>query len=309
VKPNQVIITGKRVLITGSGSISSEVLRQLRAFNPGALHTTGLEGDRVDEVFGDASPDVVFHAAVNKHASALERHPSEAVKANVLGTDNMVRAASRYGAERFVLISPEADPTTILGASMRAAELIVQGAAHKAAEQGSEAVFATVRIGDALDPHDSLLNNLTNQIRAGGPVTITHPNAARCFTTVEEAAALALEAARMATGGEIYTLDLGEPVKITDVVARLTQQYCLPDVPIRFVSSQQGEKPRPCQGIPTDHPQILTTLTNLDPVEQAKLPVRLEKLYSAARKNRDPKVRQMLMKLAGSTVNQYPDRL
>jgi FlaA1/EpsC-like NDP-sugar epimerase len=282
------IIAGKRVLVTGADdSIGSELCRQISPFNPSELcraEHNDTDRGRVSEIFRDLRPEVVFHAAANTHALQLERRPSEAVKINVSGTDNLVHAASRYGTERFVLISREADPTSVLGASQRVAELIVKAAAHK---QSTEAVFTTVRIGAALNPHDSLLTTLADQIRAGGPITLTHPNAAHCFASIEEAVALALEAARTAAGGEIHTPDLGEPVRITDVVARFTRQYRLPDVPIRFVGLPQSEKPRSSKAI-----------ADIDPAEYAKLPASLDKLHSAAMKNRDPRVRQMLMRLA-----------
>jgi FlaA1/EpsC-like NDP-sugar epimerase len=308
------IIAGKRVLVTGAGgAIGSELCRQVYPFNPGALypldqneaaflalrsdvHGEFLVADirdrgRVHEVFRHLRPEVVFHAAGPTQASLLERRPSEAVKTNVAGTDNLVHAATRFGTERFVLISTEADPASVLGASQRVAELIVQSAAHDAREQGTEAVFTTVRVGAALNPHDSLLTTLPAQIRAGGPVTITHPNSARCFASIEEAVGLALEAARAATGGESHTLDLGEPVTIAETVARFTRQYRLPDVPVRFVGRHRGE----------EQPQTHTAIADVDPAEYPKLPARLEKLYSAALKNRDPRVRQMLMKLASGS--------
>jgi FlaA1/EpsC-like NDP-sugar epimerase len=133
-------------------------------------------------------------------------------------------------------------------------------------------------------------------------VTITHPNATRSFATAEEAVALALEAGRMATGGELYSLDLAEPMLITEVVARFTQQYRLPEVPFRYVGAglSRSRNPAPAERIPTAHPQIFTLPTNVDPAEYAYLPERLDKLYKAAAKNRDPKVRQMLAKLAKS---------
>ncbi|MEY9859136.1 FlaA1/EpsC-like NDP-sugar epimerase [Catenulispora sp. GAS73] len=308
------IVTGKRVLVTGAGgALGAELSRHLHAFNPGelflldgdeaAVHrlrpdlyatplTTDLaDRDQTDRTFRDLRPEVVFHAAGLRQASVLERRPSLGVRANVLSTDNLVRAAARHGTERFVRISPDADQASMLGASQRAAEAVIRAAADKSTKKRTNTVFAAVRVGDVLDAHGSLLTVLADQIRAGGPVTVTHPDATRCFATVEEAVALTLEAARAATGGEIYTLDLGEPARIADVVARFTRQYKLPEVPIRCVSSSQKAKnPRPSE--PTE------------PADYADLPERLDKLYKAAEKNRDPKVRQMLAKLA----KQSPDR-
>jgi FlaA1/EpsC-like NDP-sugar epimerase len=301
------IITGKRILVTGAdGPLGSEICRQLQAFNPDALFLLDIDQDQdqdqADQTFRELTPEVVFHAGSLRHPSVLERRPSHGVKANILSTDNLVRAATRYGSERFVLISTDADPASMLGASHRVAEAIVRAAAYKAksGKPGPQAVFAAVRIGDVLDTRDSLLTLLADQIRAGGPVTITHPDATRCFATVEEAVALALDAGHTATGGEVYTLDLGEPTRVIDVVSRFTRQYKLPEVPIRYVGVRlpQRKDPRPTERIPTPQPQIFTTPTDADATDYARLPERLDKLYKAAAKNRDPKVRQMLLKLA-----------
>jgi FlaA1/EpsC-like NDP-sugar epimerase len=332
------IIAGKRVLVTGAGgSIGSELCRQVYAFNPAALylldhdesnlHRLQLEiwGEallsddansdlliadirdrhRMDQIFRDLKPEVVFHAAAHKHLPLLERHPSEGVKSNAQGTDNLVRAAVKHGAERFILISTDkaADPTSILGASKRLAEIVVQSAAYEAKQNGSETVFAAVRFGNVLGSRGSLLTVFAEQIRAGGPVTITHPDATRFFMTIEEAVGLVLEAGRMAAGGEIYVLDMGEPVRIVDLVPRFTQQYNLPEVRIRFTGLRQGEKLDETlfsgkeERIPTQQPRIFSTVSHVDPAEFATLPERLEKLYRAAKKNRDAKVRQHLVKL------------
>ena len=335
------IVTGKRVLVTGAASpLGSELCRQLHAFDPGALFlldsdeqalrrlrvdvwgdelTTDLsDRDETEDIFRRIRPEVVFHAAGLRQASVLERRPSLGVKANILSTDNLVHAAARHGTERFLQISTDADPASMLGASHRVAEAVVLGATHKTGKKqikrtkhvrpatpanAAETVFAAVRIGDVLDARGSLLTVLADQIRTGGPVTITHPNAARSFATVEEAVALALEAGRMATGGELYTLDLGEPTLITEVVARFTRQYKLPEVPIRCVGAglSLSKTPAPAERIPTAHPQIFALPTATDPAEYSHLPERLNKLYNAAAKNRDPKVRQMLAKSATST--------
>ena len=142
-----------------------------------------------------------------------------------------------------------------------------------------------MRFGNVLGSRGSVVPTFVKQIEQGGPVTITHPDASRCFATVEEAVALTLEAAHMATGGEIHTLDLAAPMKITEVVSRFIRQYKLPEVPIRYVADDRphSEEPAP---------------TNKNASERQPLPDYLDKLYKAAAKNRDPKVRQMLAKLA-----------
>jgi FlaA1/EpsC-like NDP-sugar epimerase len=318
------IVTGKRVLVTGAGgSLGAEISRHLHAFNPGELFLLDGDGygmhrsamhrlrsdlyatqlitdlsdrDQTDRTFGELRPEVVFHAAGPRQASVLERRPSLGVKANVLSTDNLVRAATRHGTERFVRISTDADPASMLGASQRAAEAVIRAAASKSAKKHTDTVFTAVRIGDVLDARGSLLTALADQIRAGGPVTITHPDATHRFATVEEAVALALEAGRTATGGEIHTLGLGEPTRIADLVTRFIRQYKLPEVPIRYVGSPPKAKPRPAEH--TEHTRPA------DHAEYADLPERLDKLYKAAAKNRDPRVRQMLARLAKPS----PDR-
>ena len=355
------IIAGKRVLVTGAGgSIGSELCRQVYAFNPAALylldhdesnlHRLQLEiwGEallsddansdlliadirdkyRMDQLFRDLRPEVVFHAAAHKHLPLLERHPSEGVKSNAQGTDNLVRAARKYGTERFIMISTDkaADPTSILGASKRLGEMVVQSAAYHAehrvptggaesatgadtdTDSGTDAdteptVFAAVRFGNVLGSRGSLLTVFAEQIRAGGPVTITHPDATRFFMTIEEAVGLVLEAGRMAKGGEIYVLDMGEPVRIVDLVPRFTQQYNLPEVKIRFTGLRQGEKLDETLfsdkevRVPTGQDRIFSTISNIDPAEFETLPERLKELYRAAKKNKDAKVRKLLADL------------
>lgn len=334
------IVTGKRILVTGAGGpLGSEICRQLHAFSPGALYLqdsdegalarlrmdlwgaapldesyTALltvdiaDRDQTDQVFRDLRPEVVFHAAGLRLASVVERRPSHGVRANVLSTDNLVRAAKRHGTERFVHLSAEDGPaaaTSTLSASFRVAETVVQAAGHKRAKRGAETVFATVRVGDVLDARDSLLTSLADQIRAGGPVAVTHPAATRCFATVEEAVALVLDAARMAVGGEVYVLDLGRPTRVTDVVSRFTRQYRLPEVPIRYAGtgSEPSAESRAPVRVSTSQPQIFRTAPGIGPGEYAQLSERLEKLFRAAHKNRDPKVRQLLTKLAESAAS------
>ncbi|WP_194898722.1 polysaccharide biosynthesis protein [Catenulispora pinisilvae] len=316
------IVTGKRVLVTGAADpLGSEICRQLNGFDPDELYlldgTTIADRDQTDHTFRDFRPEVVFHAAGLRHASIVERRPSLAVLANVQTTDHLVRAAHRNGTERFVLISTDDDPTSglasgptsgpasgpasMLGATYRAAEAIIRSAAHRTGKHRTRTVFAAVRIGEVLDGRDSLLTVLPDQIRAGGPVTITHPDASRCFATAEEAVALALEAGRMATGGEVYSLDLGEPMRVAEVVSRFTSQYNLPEVPIRYAGPQRGQTqdPRPDKRIPTAQPQIFTRIADAEPADHAQLHECLDKVYKAAAKNRDPRVRQQLLKLTG----------
>jgi FlaA1/EpsC-like NDP-sugar epimerase len=259
-----------RVLVTGAGgSIGNELCRQVRALGPRALYSLDhdesnlhrlqmyldgqalLESDeliladirdaaRIGQVFRDVRPDVVFHAAAHKHLPLLELHPGEGVKSNVMGTANLVDAALETGVARFILISTDkaADPTSVLGATKRLAEMILQ------AHAGGRTRFASVRFGNVLGSRGSFLTTLTEQIEAGGPVTVTHPDVTRFFMTLEEAIGLVIEAAGMAEAGEIFVLDMGEAVRILDLVRQLAAQVHLDerDLDIRFTGLRPGEK-------------------------------------------------------------------
>jgi len=262
------VLRDKRVLVTGAGgSIGSELCRQVRRMEPSALclldhdesnlhqlqlDITGealLDTDeiviadirdhgRVDQVFQQFRPDVVLHAAAHKHLPLLEMHPCEGVKTNVLGTQNLVEAALRWGTERLVLISTDkaADPTSVLGATKRLAELVVKTNAIGAASLGS------VRFGNVLGSRGSFLTVVGSQIRRGLPVTVTHPDVTRFFMTVEEAVGLVLAAATMAEYGEIFVLDMGEPVRIVDLVRGYARQLGIDDYRIEFTGLRPGEK-------------------------------------------------------------------
>ncbi|GJF32832.1 hypothetical protein KNE206_55320 [Kitasatospora sp. NE20-6] len=328
----RAVIEGRRVLVTGAGgSIGSELCRQVNAFGPSGLymldhdesnlHRLQLDiwGEalltdeslviadirdrpRIQQIFRDLRPEVVFHAAAHKHLPLLERHPSEAVKSNVLGTDNLVEAALATGVERFVLISTDkaADPTSVLGASKRLAELIVQANARDARNLGT-GVFSAVRFGNVLGSRGSLLSVLAEQLRSGGPVTITHPDVTRFFMTIEEAVGLVLEAGRMAEGGEVFVLDMGEPVRIVDLVHNFARQVQLgaEEVEIRYTGLRAGEKLNEAlfsEGevrLPTAHGRIFATLAG-DDAGPEDLAGGLTGLYAAAAGNSDDEVRRRL---------------
>jgi FlaA1/EpsC-like NDP-sugar epimerase len=325
------IIAGRRVLVTGAGgSIGSELCRQLHAFGPeqlymldhdeSNLHRLQLElwGEamltdealviadirdrrRIRQIFRDLRPEVVFHAAAHKHLPLLERHPSEAVKSNVEGTENLVEAALDNGTGRFVLISTDkaADPTSVLGASKRLAELIVQANAADVRRLGT-GVFSAVRFGNVLGSRGSVLSIFAEQIRSGSPVTVTHPDVTRFFMTIEEAVGLVLEAGRMARGGEVFVLDMGEPVRIVDLVRNFAEQVNAPDVEIRFTGMRPGEKLNETlfseteERVPTAHHRIQATLPGAGPEDLAG---GLTALYEAADGNDDPAVRRHLTEL------------
>jgi FlaA1/EpsC-like NDP-sugar epimerase len=264
-------IAGKRVLVTGAGgSIGAELCRQLHRLGPGgpaelimldrdesALHAVQLalrgralldseetvladirDLHRVQEVFGRFRPDIVFHAAALKHLPLLERCPAEAVKSNVWGTLNVLRAAADHGVASFVNISTDkaANPVSVLGYSKRIAERLT---AYTSDQTGGR--YLSVRFGNVLGSRGSVLTALSAQVAAGGPVTVTHPEVSRYFMIVDEAVQLVLQAAAIGRGGEVLVLDMGKPVRIADIARRLTASTA-PEVDIVFTGLRPGEK-------------------------------------------------------------------
>ncbi|MDQ1711629.1 MAG: hypothetical protein QOE45_1079 [Frankiaceae bacterium] len=261
-------LTGRRVLVTGAGgSIGSELCRQIHRFSPAELvmldrdetmlHDVQLsidgralldspdvvladirDAEAIDRVFARHRPDVVFHAAALKHLPMLERHPDESLKSNVLGTLNVLRAAQRYGVERFVNISTDkaANPSSVLGYTKRVAERLT---AYVAAETGGD--FLSVRFGNVLGSRGSVLPTFRAQVEAGGPITVTHKDVTRYFMTVEEAVQLVVQAGAIGRPGEALVLDMGEPVRINDVARRLAARATRP-VKIAYTGLRPGEK-------------------------------------------------------------------
>ena len=265
-------INGKIVMVTGGGgSIGSELCRQIASAKPRRLiifeiyensaydiqmelkrtypelELEVLIGSvrntkRVDTVVGKYHPDLIFHAAAHKHVPLMEDSPNEAIKNNVFGTYKMAKAADKYGVKRFVLISTDkaVNPTNIMGASKRLCEMVVQ-----MMNRQSKTEFVAVRFGNVLGSNGSVIPLFKKQIASGGPVTVTHPDIIRYFMTIPEAVSLVLQAGYYARGGEIFILDMGEPVKI-DTMAR--NMICLsgfePDVDIKveYTGLRPGEK-------------------------------------------------------------------
>ena len=259
---------GKRVLITGAGgSIGSELARQVHRFEPSALglldrdenglHATQLsiqhrallddentilasirDPQRMREVFECFKPDIVFHAAALKHLPLLEKFPAEAAKTNVFGTLNVLEAAQAVGVNVFVNISTDkaADPISVLGYSKRITERLTAAVGAE-----SEGTYVSVRFGNVLGSHGSVLHSFAAQIADGGPVTVTHPDVTRYFMTIPEAVQLVLQAAAVGEDGEVLVLDMGEPVRIADVAEYLIAQSGQ-EIPILFTGLRPGEK-------------------------------------------------------------------
>lgn len=272
------IIHNKVVLITGAaGSIGSEIVRQVLAFQPTAailleqaespLHDLRMDlrkqfpdetfipviadvrnRDKLQQVFEEYHPDVVFHAAAYKHVPLMEEFPNEAVQANVLGTKNMADLSVQYGVQRFVMISTDkaVNPTNVMGASKRIAEIYVQSLFKKLQSQNPDCTkFITTRFGNVLGSNGSVIPYFKKQIADGGPVTVTHPDIIRFFMTIPEACTLVLEAATLGDGGEIFVFDMGHPVKIVDLarnMIRLAGYRPDIDIPITFTGLRPGEK-------------------------------------------------------------------
>ncbi|MEG2924192.1 MAG: nucleoside-diphosphate sugar epimerase/dehydratase [Oscillospiraceae bacterium] len=267
------LITGKVVMVTGGGgSIGSELCRQIATCNPKQLIIVDIyennaysiqqellrnygdklnlevrissvrDSKKVDALFDRFRPDVVFHAAAHKHVPLMEDSPEEAVKNNVFGTYNVAMAAEKYGAKRFVLISSDkaVNPTNVMGATKRVCEMIVQCLAQK-----SKTSFVAVRFGNVLGSNGSVLPLFKEQIAGGGPLTVTHPDIVRYFMTIPEAVRLVLEAGSMGNGGDIFVLDMGNPVKILELAENLIKlSGFIPyrDIEIKFTGLRPGEK-------------------------------------------------------------------
>ena len=265
-------INGKIVMVTGGGgSIGSELCRQIASAKPRRLIIFEIYENsaydiqmelkrsypdldlevligsvrntkRVDTVVGKYHPDLIFHAAAHKHVPLMEDSPNEAIKNNVFGTYKMAKAADKYGVKRFVLISTDkaVNPTNIMGASKRLCEMVVQ-----MMNRQSKTEFVAVRFGNVLGSNGSVIPLFKKQIASGGPVTVTHPDIIRYFMTIPEAVSLVLQAGYYARGGEIFILDMGEPVKI-DTMARnmIRLSGFEPDVDIKveYTGLRPGEK-------------------------------------------------------------------
>lgn len=286
-------LTGKRVLVTGAaGSIGSEIVRQVLKYNPAVLilcdqaesplHEMQLELEdkfpdasieikiadvrsysRMHKLFDNLRPQIVYHAAAYKHVPLMEHNPFEAIKSNVQGTKNVADLAVKFGADKFVMVSTDkaVNPTNIMGASKRLAEIYIQAlndGQYSLKQKGlngngngmyvSKNVktrFITTRFGNVLGSNGSVLPRFKSQIEKGGPLTVTHPEITRYFMTIHEAVQLVLEAGTMGEGGEIFVFDMGKPIKIVDLARKMIQLAGLQegvDIDIVFSGLRPGEK-------------------------------------------------------------------
>lgn len=266
-------LTDKVVMVTGAGgSIGSEVCRQVSQFSPSKLILLGHGENSIysiemelRETFGHSNiefvteiadvqdqqkminivgkhlPEVIYHAAAHKHVPLMERDPEEAVKNNLMGTRNIAEAANWHGVKTFVMISTDkaVNPTSVMGATKRMAEMVIQELNTK-----SKTKFVAVRFGNVLGSRGSVIPLFKKQIEKGGPVTVTHPEMIRYFMTIPEASRLVIQAGAVAQGGEIFVLDMGDPVKIVDLARNLItlSGYSIEDIGIEYSGIRPGEK-------------------------------------------------------------------
>lgn len=335
-------LNGKRVLVTGAGgSIGRELSRQIARWRPSELVLLGhgensifealleLSEDfpsvslhpviadvrdetRIEAVFAEHRPQVVFHAAAHKHVPLMEANVAEAVTNNVLGTRNLVEAANRHGVERLVLISTDKAirPVSVMGATKRLAEMIVLNAAHRTGR-----TYSVVRFGNVLGSRGSVVPKFKKQIARGGPVTVTHPEMRRYFMIIPEAVHLVLQAAAMGTGGEVFFLNMGQPVRILDLAEDLIRLSGLEpgrDIEIAFTGIRPGEKlteelsDDSMTFSPTAHPEIVRVESD-EAVDGEQLNSTVDEMARLAQQNEtDALLRTLDEVVPGAAIRSTP---
>lgn len=333
-------VSGRVVMVTGAGgSIGAELCRQIATLGPSRLVLLGRgefsiytievelreayptldivtliadvrDLNRLSRLFAQYSPEVVFHAAAHKHVPLMEKNPSEAIINNIIGTRVVAELADQHHVETFVLISSDkaVNPTNVMGASKRVAELVVQELATRSTTR-----FMSVRFGNVLGSRGSVVPLFKRQIAAGGPITLTHPDIIRYFMTIPEAVQLVLQAGALGRGGEVFVLDMGEPVKIVDLARDLIRLSGLePDVDIklRFTGLRPGEKL--FEELLTAEEGITSTsfskifIASPEPVDRRKLDLGITLLQASATAGDDMAIRRSLKALVETYKYQRP---
>ena len=339
-------VTGKTVMVTGAGgSIGSELCRQILRVRPQKLLLLELneyalyvihqelerlvleelDGDvdvipllgnvrdavRMGEILSTWSPDTVYHAAAYKHVPLVEHNPAEGIRNNVFGTRTLALQAALYGVADFVLVSTDkaVRPTNVMGASKRLAEMVLQANAENLARKGGKTRFSMVRFGNVLGSSGSVVPLFRQQIQSGGPITLTHAEVTRYFMTIPEAAQLVIQAGAMATGGDVYVLDMGQPVKISDLARRMVvlsgltvkdEEHPGGDIEIQVKGLRPGEKLYEelligNNPLPTHHPRIMKAHEEFLPWDE--LHDKLQALSLALDLNDVPHIRKQLKDL------------
>lgn len=326
-------IFNKTILITGgAGSIGSEIARQVIKYNPkqivildqaeSPLHELELQLiesfpnvnlvtelanisniNRLDFIFEKYEFDLIYHAAAYKHVPMIERNPYEAINVNILGTMNLVKLAISSGVERFVMVSTDkaVNPTNVMGASKRAAEMYVQSIQ---AEKGVKTKFITTRFGNVLGSNGSVIPHFKRQIAKGGPITVTHPDIIRYFMTITEACQLVVQAGSMGNGGEVFVFDMGKPVRIKDLAIRMIKLSGLKpeeDIKIEITGLRTGEKlfeellANSSTTLPTHHKKIL--IAKDDPLPFNKLKPKFDSIVKTSIIGKDQQVVKLLKEI------------
>ena len=313
-------LTGKSILITGAaGSIGSEIVRQVADFNPSKLvlvdqaetpmHdirlmmanqwpevkaetivTSICNKEHMESLFAESKPDYVFHAAAYKHVPMMEDNPAQAVQNNVYGTRVIADLAVKYGTKKFVMISTDkaVNPTNVMGCSKRICEIYVQSLDRAIKEGRIKGVtqFVTTRFGNVLGSNGSVIPLFREQIKKGGPLTVTHPDIIRYFMLIPEACKLVLEAGTTGHGGEIFIFDMGQPVKIADLAKRMIKLSGVDNIEIKYTGLRDGEKlfeevlNDAERTVPTHHPKIKIALVREYDYDEAK--TNEDRLYKAS---------------------------